>query len=193
MFTRTESLGQFIRYYPIVSAIIAINLLVYLATVLPFFPNYLIIETLAGVNLYISKGQFWRLVTPMFLHSGFMHFLFNSFSLILFGPGLERMLGKVKFFVVYLVSGIIANIATFLLEPPSYSHVGSSGAIFGLFGYYAAIVLLRKSRMSHNDNQVILTIAVISIVMTFFQPNINITGHLFGLFGGFLIGAAAKK
>ncbi|WP_059171512.1 rhomboid family intramembrane serine protease [Bacillus sp. FJAT-27445] len=193
MFTRTETFGQFIRFYPVVSTIAAINLLFYLVTVLPFFPNYWFIFTFTGVNLYIAEGEIWRLVTPIIMHSGFSHFLFNTFSLVLFGPGLERMLGGVKFVVVYFVSGIAANFATFLLEPATYSHVGSSGAIFGLFGYYIAIVLLRKRNMTRQDSQVIVTIAAISIIMTFLQPNINITAHLFGLLSGFLLGAAAGR
>src|SRR4051812_38636535 len=135
MFTRTENFREFIRLYPIVSIIIAIHLATYLFTVLPIFPNYWFFATLSGVNLYIMEGELWRLVTPMFMHSGFTHMLFNSFSLVLFGPALERMLGKGKFLFVYLLSGLIANIATLMLEPLTYTHVGSSGAIFGLFGY----------------------------------------------------------
>ncbi|OCA89347.1 rhomboid family intramembrane serine protease [Bacillus sp. FJAT-27225] len=193
MFTRTESLGQFIRFYPIVSAIIAVNIVIYLSTELPFLPNYWIMERLTGVNLYIAEGEWWRLVTPIFMHGGFSHLLFNCFSLVLFGPGLERMLGRGKFVFVYLLSGIAANVATFILEPLSFSHVGSSGAIFGLFGYYVAIVLYKKNRMSQSDSQIILTIAAISVVMTFFQPNINITAHVFGILAGFLIGASSKR
>ncbi|WP_181884663.1 rhomboid family intramembrane serine protease [Neobacillus piezotolerans] len=193
MFTRTESFGQFIRYYPLVSAIVAINLFFYLATILPIFPNYWFISTFTGVNLYIAEGELWRLVTPIFMHAGFSHVLFNSFSLVLFGPGLEKMLGGVKFLAVYFVSGIAANFATYILEPMTFSHVGSSGAIFGLFGYYIAIVLLRKKGMSRQDSQLILTIAAISVVMTFLQPNINITAHLFGLLAGFLLGAGMGR
>ncbi|CEG25358.1 rhomboid family intramembrane serine protease [Bacillus sp. B-jedd] len=193
MFTRTESLGQFIRFYPVVSTIIAIHLALFLAATLPIFPNYWLFDTFAGVNLYIAKGEYWRLLTPIFLHSGFTHVLFNSFSLVLFGPGLERMLGRGKFIFVYLISGIAANFATYLLEPLTYTHVGSSGAIFGLFGYYAAIVLLGRRTMSRQDSQTIMTIAVISVIMTFLQPNINITAHLFGLLAGFLLGAAAGR
>ncbi|WP_316572734.1 rhomboid family intramembrane serine protease [Neobacillus sp. YIM B06451] len=193
MFTRTESFSQFIRYYPVVSAIVAINLIFYLATVLPFFPNYWFISTFTGVNLYIAEGEFWRLATPIFMHAGFSHVLFNSFSLVLFGPGLERILGGVKFLAVYFISGIAANFATFLLEPMTFTHVGSSGAIFGLFGYYIAMVVLKKRTMSRQDSQVIMTIAAISVVMTFLQPNINITAHLFGLLAGFLLGAGAGR
>ncbi|MDP4086411.1 MAG: rhomboid family intramembrane serine protease [Bacillota bacterium] len=189
MFTRTENFRDFIRYYPIVSIIIAIHIILYLCTILPFFPNYWFIETFSGVNLYIMEGEYWRLITPTFMHSGFSHMLFNSISLILFGPALERILGPARFAVVYLVAGLIANIATLFLEPLTYSHVGSSGAIFGLFGYYMAIILFRKKWLSRENTQIILTLCAVSLIMTFLQPNINITAHLFGLLGGFLLGA----
>jgi rhomboid protease GluP len=189
MFTRTENFREFIRYYPIVSIIITIHLALYLFTIVPVLPNYWFFATFSGVNLYIMEGELWRLVTPIFLHSGFAHVLFNSFSLVLFGPALEQMLGRGKFLLIYLVSGIIANIATLVLEPPSYIHVGSSGAIFGLFGFYISIIIFRKSMLSQQNSQLILTICALSLVMTFLQPNINITAHLFGLIGGFLLGA----
>lgn len=189
MFSRTESFQQFIRYYPIVTAIILIHLLLYLVTLIPLFPNRWIFETLAGVNLYIAEGEFWRLITPIFLHSGFAHMLFNSFSLVLFGPPLERMLGQTKFILVYIAGGILANIATFLLHPLTYTHVGSSGAIFGLFGFYIAIILFRKHLLSHVNSQIVLTITAIGLIMTFLQPNINVTAHIFGLLSGLLIGS----
>lgn len=189
MFTRTESFREFIRLYPIVSIIITIHLALYLLTVLPMFPNYWFFENLTGVNLYIVEGEYWRLFTPIFMHSGFSHMLFNSFSLVLFAPALERMLGGGRFLFVYLVSGLIANIATLMLEPLTYTHLGSSGAIFGLFGYYLAIIMFRKHLLSRQNSQIIIVICVISVIMTFVQPNINITAHLFGLFGGFLLGS----
>ena len=189
MFTRTENAREFIRFYPVVSIIVSIHLVLYLLTILPIFPNYWFFENFSGVNLYIMEGQFWRLITPTFMHSGFSHMLFNSFSLVLFGPALERMLGGGRFLLVYLLSGLIANVATLLLEPLTYTHVGSSGAIFGLFGYYIAIVIFRKNMMTKQNSQIIITLSVVSLIMTFLQPNINITAHLFGLLGGFLLGA----
>jgi membrane associated rhomboid family serine protease len=134
------------------------------------------------------EGQIWRLITPTFMHSGFSHMLFNSFSLVLFGPPLEQMLAKGRFLFVYLVSGLIANITTLLLEPLTFIHVGSSGAIFGLFGYYISILIFRKRWMTKESSQIILTLCAVSLIMTFIQPNINITAHLFGLIGGFLLG-----
>jgi membrane associated rhomboid family serine protease len=189
MFTRTESFRDFIRLYPIVSIIIAIHLGLYLLMSVTIFPNTWFFENLSGVNLYIMEGEYWRLITPTFIHSGFSHMLFNSFSLVLFGPALERMLGSGRFLFIYLLSGFIANVATLLLEPLTYTHVGSSGAIFGLFGYYLAIIMFRKHMLSKQNSQIILTLCVVSLIMTFLQPNINIIAHLFGLLGGFLLGA----
>lgn len=193
MFTRTESFKEFIRFYPIVSIILLLNILFYLLTVLPVFPNSYIFERLAGVNLFIREGEVWRLATPIFMHSGFAHVLFNSFSLVLFGPALERIAGKAKFAGIYLITGISANVATLLLEPLTYTHVGSSGAIFGLFGFFAAVAYFRKDLMSRENSQIIITIAVIGLIMTFIQPNINISAHIFGFISGFLIGALSLK
>jgi rhomboid protease GluP len=193
MFIRTESFREFIRYYPVVSSIIAIQIILYLLTELPFFPNALLFEKLSGINLYIWGGEWWRLITPIFMHSGFTHVLFNSFSLILFGPGLERILGKFKFIAIYLITGISANIATLLIEPVTYMHVGASGSIFGLFGMYISITLYRKHLLSSDNRQVIITIAALSIIMTFLQSNINIVAHLFGFLSGFLIGVLTLR
>jgi rhomboid protease GluP len=193
MFTRTESLKEFLRFYPIVSIIIIIHLFLFIIGYFPFFPRSWIYETFSGVNLYVAQGEYWRLLTPIFLHSGFTHLLFNSISLILFGPALEKIAGKGRFVTIYLVSGIGANIATFLIQPLTYVHVGSSGAIFGLFGYYLAIISFRKSMLSRENAQLIKTIAILSIIMTFLQPNINVTAHIFGLITGYLIGAVFLK
>ncbi|MCM3666773.1 rhomboid family intramembrane serine protease [Mesobacillus subterraneus] len=193
MFTRTESLRDFIRFYPIVSVIISIHILLYLATAVPVFPSRYLFEQLSGVNLYIVNGEYWRIVTPIFMHGGFAHMLFNSFSLVLFGPALEQLLGRTKFILIYLATGIAANIATLILEPLTYTHVGSSGAIFGLFGFYISIIVFRKAMLSRENSQTIMTIAIIGVIMTFVQSNINITAHIFGLLAGFLIGAASFK
>ncbi|MCR2822625.1 rhomboid family intramembrane serine protease [Lederbergia panacisoli] len=188
MFVRTESFRQFLKFYPVISIIIAIHLLIFLIMHTPIFPHNWMLEMLAGVNILIQQGEYWRLVTPIFVHVGFAHLLFNSFSLVLFGPALEKALGKFMFILVYLASGIGANIATLYIQPPYYTHIGASGAIFGLFGFYLAIIMVKKDSMPIQGRQVILPIAIISVIMTFFQPNINITGHIFGLISGFLIG-----
>lgn len=191
MFIRTESFKEFTRYYPIITGIIFIHIVMYLLMILPFFPGGYIFERLAGVNLYIMEGELWRLVTPMFLHSGFPHLLFNSFSLILFGPGLEHILGRKRFTLLYLSTGILANLATLILKPLTYTHVGSSGAIFGLFGIYLAMIFFRKDMLSRENTQMVLAIVIIGVFMTFVNANVNVTAHIFGLLSGLILGSFA--
>jgi len=191
MFIRSErSIKEFFQLYPVVSWIVIINLALWLIISLLHLP---IGETIymygTGNNYLISQGEYWRLITPIFLHGGLTHVLFNSFSLVLFGPALEQMLGKFKFVVAYLVAGFAGNLGTYLLGPehPFYSHVGASGAIFGLFGIYLYMIFLRKDLMDQSSSQIILVIAGIGVFMTFLQPNVNIYGHIFGLIGGMAI------
>ncbi|MBM7571085.1 rhomboid family intramembrane serine protease [Aquibacillus albus] len=205
MFIRTESLRQFIRFYPVVTTIIAIQLGVWLIVLIfPFIQSLLspfgvIIPPIGdflyqwgtGVNLYISQGEYWRLVTSIFLHNpyGVMHVLFNSFSLVLFGPALEQMLGKVKFITVYLLAGIIGNVCTWLMDPNAfYFHLGASGAIYGLFGLYMFMIFFEKHLIDRANAQIIMIILIIGLVMTFLRPGINVYAHVFGFIGGVALG-----
>jgi rhomboid protease GluP len=180
LFIRTENFRTFIRLYPIVSTIIAIHIVLFIVVNFIPFVFYLTV----GRNYLIAAGEYWRLVTPIFIHLSFPHVLFNTFSLYLFGPALERIIGKFKFIIGYIGAGVIANIATFFLEDPGYGHIGASGAIFGLFGFFVYIVYARKDLIDQQNSQLIITILVLSVIMTFVMPNINILGHLFGLIGG---------
>ncbi|WP_347552664.1 rhomboid family intramembrane serine protease [Pseudalkalibacillus hwajinpoensis] len=184
MFVRNEDFRSFIRYYPIITILIGIHILLFL--LINVFGMRSIFNMGAGINGLIEAGDYWRLVTPIFLHAGFAHVLFNSFSLYLFGPALEQMLGKSKFIVGYFGAGILANIGTLYLQDSYFSHVGASGAIFGLFGIYFYMAFYRKELIDQANSQLILMILGIGLVMTFISPNINILGHLFG----FLAGAA---
>lgn len=186
MFNRTENFKQYTTYYPVVSTIIAANLILYVLTLLPgigtIIQNYGI-----QVNYFVLLGEWWRIFTAMFLHAGFMHVLFNMFSLYLFGPELERIAGKARFATIYLLSGIIGNVATYLLNDGSYASLGASGAVFGIFGAFGALVYYTRRTMPML-RQLILPIIVISVIMTFLQSNVNIYAHLGGLATGFLLG-----
>ncbi|MGD7046519.1 rhomboid family intramembrane serine protease [Jeotgalibacillus proteolyticus] len=188
MFLRTESLSQFIKLYPVVSALVIIHAVVFILTSLPGSIGNSSMLFMAGVNFLISAGEWWRLVTPIFAHADLWHVLFNTFSLVLFAPALERIAGHVQFTIIYLLTGIIANLVTWLIQPPDYFSVGASGAIFGLFGVYAAILFIFKERAPAELRQIMLPLLIISVVMTFFTPNVNITAHLAGLASGFFIG-----
>lgn len=189
MFVRNErSVKEFMQFYPIVSALVMINIVIWLLFFLRLSIGYMIYDFGIGQNLAVYYGDYWRIVTPIFLHNGFGHVAFNSFSLVLFGPALEQMLGKVKFIIAYFATGIFANLATFIIDPTSTTfHLGASGAIYGLFGIYIFMVLFRKHLIDQGNAQLVMTIFIIGIVMTFIQPNINIAAHVFGAIGGFAI------
>ncbi|WP_191559457.1 rhomboid family intramembrane serine protease [Metabacillus idriensis] len=188
MFTRSESFRTFIRLYPVVSVIVCIQVVLWLLFLIPIPTITYFFASLVGYNAGVANGEYWRLVTPIFLHASFAHILFNSVSIILFAPALERMLGKVRFAAVYLLTGIVANLATFfIIEDLTYTHLGASGAIFGLFGIYLYLVVFRKDMIDSSNSQLIITILVIGVVMTFINTNINIIAHIFGVIGGALL------
>ncbi|MFC3209474.1 MULTISPECIES: rhomboid family intramembrane serine protease [Planomicrobium] len=186
MFIRRESFSEYLRLYPVVSTLIAINVLIHILSWIPIL-GPTIFNYGVGYNRLIAEGEWWRFITPMFLHGGLMHLLFNMFSLFLFGPELERLTGKVRFITVYGLAGLFATVATYFLQPLDYLHVGASGAIFGVFGAYGAL-LYYGGRALPQLKQIILPILVISVIMTFLTPNINVTAHIAGMITGFLIG-----
>lgn len=192
MFIRTErSVKEFIYAYPIVTTLVIIHFALWLVVyVLPFSLGEMIYQFGAGHNFSIYVfNEYWRLVTPIFLHSqDVMHVLFNSFSLILFGPALEQMLGRFKFIIAYIMMGVAGNLGTYLVDPVStIPHIGASGSIYGLFGAYVFMVFFRKHLIDRANAQIVLTIFFIGLVMTFIMPRINIYAHVFGFIGGFAI------
>lgn len=186
MFIRRENFKQYIRLYPVVSSLIAINLVVYLLTLIPGFGRNLLYMGMS-VNALIAQGEWWRIITSMFLHLGFTHVLFNMFSLFLFGPELEKIAGKMRFLTIYFLAGIFGIAASFLIEDPTYASVGASGAIYGMFGAFAALVYYTR-HLFPQLKQIILPLIVFSVIMTFLMPNINISAHIGGLITGFILG-----
>lgn len=192
MFIRSEkSIKEFIQFYPIVSTIVIINLLLLLIVNILSLPiGNLIYQLGVGNNVYIHQGEYWRLLTSIFLHAGFSHALFNSFALVLFGPALEQMLGKSKFIFAYLFAGIAGNVGTqLILEPMDYlTYLGASGAIYGLFGLYIFMILFRKHLIDSQNSRIVVIIVVIGLIMTFIRPGINVYAHIFGFLGGLALG-----
>ncbi|WP_280771307.1 rhomboid family intramembrane serine protease [Salipaludibacillus daqingensis] len=185
MFIRNESFESFIKSYKVVTTLVIIHIFFYIwMDWFPFLGGAEIRYLFIGNNILISMGDYWRIITPIFIHGGLMHMAFNSFSLVLFGPALENMLGKTKFIIAYLAAGILANIAYFYLGNDFVSHLGASGAIFGLFGIYLYMVINRKDLIDQANSQLIKIIIVLGVVMTFINPGINVLAHIFGLISG---------
>ncbi|MFJ1668390.1 rhomboid family intramembrane serine protease [Streptomyces bottropensis] len=134
----------------------------------------------------VAEGQWYRLVTSMFLHGSVTHILFNMLSLWWIGGPLEAALGRARYLTLYFVSGLAGSALTYLLAAPNQPSLGASGAIFGLFG--ATGVLMRRLRY---DMRPLIILLVINLIFTF-SPMFNIAweAHVGGLVGGVLIGYA---
>jgi membrane associated rhomboid family serine protease len=129
----------------------------------------------------VAHGQWYRLVTAMFLHASLLHIAFNMLALWWVGRPLEQRIGRGRFLLVYFVSGL-AGSAGALFQAPFSPTVGASGAIFGLFG--AILVLERKG--SYVLGGSVLGLILINLVFSFTIPGISWGGHVGGLIGGML-------
>jgi membrane associated rhomboid family serine protease len=127
----------------------------------------------------LAHGDWWRLLSAAFLHYGPIHLGMNMLALWWFGQPLEYAIGRGRFLLLYLVSGLAGSAGALLLSPNAIT-VGASGAIFGILG--AALVLERQGSMVFGGQA--LTLIVINLVFTFAIGNISIGGHIGGLIGG---------
>lgn len=140
----------------------------------------------------IQQGQVWRLITPVFLHAGLLHALFNLFSQLRFGMHLEKKWGIAKYVTIYFVATLGASILSCLWKPQGVS-VGASGAICGLFGAHIADIIVTKHKTSQTAfimSMLNVSIFVILILALGAAPLVDTPAHLGGLITGFFIGLA---
>ncbi|MGW1224449.1 rhomboid family intramembrane serine protease [Streptomyces sp. NPDC002530] len=132
----------------------------------------------------IAEGQWYRLVTSMFLHQEVWHIAFNMLGLWWLGGPLEAVLGRVRYLALYLLSGLAGGALTYWLAAENQPSLGASGAIFGLLG--ATVVLMRRLKY---DMRPVFTLLAINLVITF-NPwgGIAWQAHVGGLVAGVLIG-----
>jgi membrane associated rhomboid family serine protease len=180
----------------VVPALIAINVVIFLITVVQdrgllgnadaeLFQDWGLRPTA------VADGEWWRLFTSGFLHFGPIHLALNMIALWVIGRDLEQVLGRTRFLVVYLVSMLGGSLAVFLVSMlggdlavflragENSLTAGASGAVFGLMGGLA-VVLLRMRRSPGPA----LTIILLNVVISFALPSISILGHLGGLVFG---------
>jgi membrane associated rhomboid family serine protease len=129
----------------------------------------------------VDQGDWWRLITAAFLHYGPLHLLLNMVGLWWFGSAVEHVLGRGRYLLLYIVSGLAGSAGALLFDPNALT-VGASGAIFGILG--AAFVLERQRNYVLGGGAGALI--VVNIVFTLAVPGISIGGHLGGLVGGAL-------
>ena len=138
-------------------------------------------------NSLIAQGQYWRLFTPMFLHSTSMllHIVFNMYALFSFGPSLERFYGHGRFVVLYLLAGFTGNVLSLLFSPTQ--SLGASTAIFGIVGAEAVFLYQNRKILGGRAQSALLNLVVIVVLNLFLGLSsgfIDNWGHIGGLLGG---------
>jgi membrane associated rhomboid family serine protease len=137
----------------------------------------------AGIHLIgVAHGEWWRLLSAAFLHYGPLHLAINMYSLYFAGSLLENVIGRWRFALLYLASGIAGSAGALLLSPNSQT-AGASGAIFGILG---ALFVLERSRHISTGGQIAMLI-VLNLVLSFALAGISIGGHIGGLIGGVIL------
>jgi len=137
-----------------------------------------------GELIGVDAGEWYRIVTGGFLHSGILHVGFNMYLLYLMGRILEPALGRVPFAVAYFFSLLAGAFGVLLLDPNQLT-VGASGAVFGLMG---VLVVFQRSRGQSIMDSGLGGLLILNLVLTFAVSNISIGGHLGGLIGGLIAG-----
>ncbi|KAG1676085.1 hypothetical protein FOA52_014951 [Chlamydomonas sp. UWO 241] len=139
----------------------------------------------AKVNSYIFEGQWWRLITPTFLHSGLFHLAINCYALNSLGPQVETLTGPRRFAAIYLTSALTGTVASVLMTPqPS---LGASGAIFGLGASLALFYWRHKETLGSTSDSMLKQLGItvaINAAYSLAVKNIDNWGHVGGLLGG---------
>ncbi len=137
-----------------------------------------------------NPSELYRLITSIFLHGGLFHFLCNMFSLYILGREIESFYGRIKYLIIFILSGVIGNLLTMLFLQEGVISIGASGAIFGLlgsmlyFGYHYRVYLSAVMKSE------IMPIIILNLLIGFTTPGINGIAHLGGLISGVLVSKA---
>lgn len=138
----------------------------------------------AKFSPYILQGEWWRFLTPIFIHIGFIHLLMNTISLYLIGAEVERIYGSTRFLLIYLFAGFSGTLASFMMSPSLSA--GASGAIFGCFGALLYFGIVYPKLFFRTMGSSVIVLILINLIYGFSVPGIDNSGHIGGLIGGFL-------
>lgn len=176
---------------PLTSLIILIQVIVFILMTLAggSTNSQVLIEFGARYTPLIKAGEWWRLITPGFVHIGFTHLVVNSVTLYFIGMYIENLFGHWRFLAIYLVSTLMGNLASAVFLPQSIS-AGASTGIFGLFGAFLMLGLAFWDEPAiHSLAHQFLILVLLNLGTDILVPGIDLAGHLGGLLGGFFMAA----
>lgn len=154
-------------------------------------PIDVLVKMGANVPALIAAGEYWRLLSSMFLHANLLHLAFNGYALYVIGTVIEAELGRWRYLAIYLVAGLFSSAAVYMFSNVFVPTVGASGAIFALFGVFVAYNYRRRHNPFYAARMRSMAILIaVNLVFTFGVASISRAGHLGGLAAGVVIGLA---
>ena len=151
--------------------------------------NYTLLIFGANVDTLTKNGDYYRLFTSMFLHIGILHLLCNMYSLYIIGKEVENVFGKVKYLIIYLLSGIAGSILSLAFNHNTIC-AGASGAIFGLLGALLYFGYYYRTYLGATLTRSIIPVIVLNLIIGVTSSGIDNAAHIGGLVGGILIAMA---
>jgi membrane associated rhomboid family serine protease len=137
-------------------------------------------------DLTFGAGEWWRLVTPIFVHAGLIHIFFNMYMLMILGPMVEQVFGPERYWLIYLIAGIGGNVLSQGIR--SVWTLGASGAIFGLVGALLLHGLVHRSALGEVMKRLLFRLLIYSAVMYILGLPIDHLAHAGGFIGGAICG-----
>lgn len=182
-----------VKGYTVTPILININILIFILMIISGVgimtpDNESILHWGANFRPYTLNGEPWRLLTNIFLHIGMLHLAFNMYALLFIGVLLEPLLGSWRFGITYLLTGIIASITSLYWHPVTIS-AGASGAIFGMYGVYLA--MLTTNLIEKERRKALLTSIAIFVgynLLNGVNGSIDSAAHIGGLVSGIIMG-----
>ena len=181
------------KSYVVTPYLVYANVLVFIAMILaglsPLHPKaYSLLQWGGNYKPAILAGEWWRMLSYMFVHAGGAHLLGNAFALLYIGMFLEPLIGKFRFGAAYVITGIFAGAASLYTHPASVG-VGASGAIFGMYGVFLALLSTRFITGTQRKTMLrSLLFFIVYNLMMGLQGNTDNAAHIGGLVSGLLIG-----
>lgn len=182
-----------LRKEPVTAGLILLNILVFLAVEFTGSSQntmHMLDCGAAYTPMIVQGGEYYRLFTCMFLHFGIEHLLNNMLVLFVLGSRLERVIGKIKFLLIYLLGGVLGNVISLYLELHAQNFAvsaGASGAVFAVMGAMIYIVIRNKGRLGDLSMRQILIMAVFSLYFGFASTGVDNMAHVAGMVSGFLL------
>ncbi|HGD2275338.1 TPA: rhomboid family intramembrane serine protease [Streptococcus agalactiae] len=192
------SMKKFAKEYPTTVLLVGLTTLVFLLMQLTYgsqAESSQVIFQFGGIQgdyLKAYPTNLWRLISPIFVHIGWEHFLLNGLALYFVGQMGESIWGSLRFLILYILSGLMGNIFTLFFTP----HVVAAGASTSLFGVFSAIAIagyFGKNPYLKQVGKSYQVMILLNLFFNIFTLGVSLAGHVGGLVGGVLVAIFLTK